>query len=421
MKKKIPLYLQILIGLIVGVLSGMIAHQTGHGEFIKHWISPWGNIFIRLLQLIAVPLVFLSMVKGVTALKDIKRFTKIGLRTLLLYIFTTIFAIIVGLTFASVIKPGSFVRSEEVKDMQESYRLIVQQQQEAAEEAHNQGPLVFLNEVIPDNIILSMSDNRRILQVIFFAVLFSLAILALKKEQTESVVKIIDSLNDIILKIVDFIIIFAPYGVTALMAGLVIDFSGELSLFAALGIYAGTVITALLFLIFVFNPLLVKFFTRIPPGKFLRKIYPVQLMAFTTSSSAATLPFTLETAQKELKISKEVSSFVLPVGVTINMDGTSCFQAISVLFIAQVFGMDLTMIQLLTILLMTTLSSIGTPGIPGGSYVILTIVLSSVGIPAEGLALILGVDRPLDMLRTSVNVTGDITVSAIIDNQLNKN
>lgn len=214
---------------------------------------------------------------------------------------------------------------------------------------------------------------------------------------------------------IDYIIKVAPIGVTALMAGLVIDFDGETSIFAALGVYAVTVIVALLILITFFYPALIHFFTKMKAKNFIKAMYPVQLFAFTTSSSAATLPLTMETVENKLKVSNETASFVLPVGATINMDGTSCYQTIAVLFIAQVLGIDLGLQQLLIIIVMTILSSIGTPAIPGGSYVILTMVLTSVGIPAEGLALILGIDRPLDMLRTSVNVTGDATVASIID------
>ena len=239
--------------------------------------------------------------------------------------------------------------------------------------------------------------------------------LALPSDKVQPVINLFDSLNDIVLRMVDYIILFAPYGVTALMAGLIADFNGDASIFSALGVYALTVIAALFILLMGFYPLLIKLFTRISVRHFIRSLYPVQLFGFTTSSSAATLPVTLETVEHKLKVSDEVSQFVLPIGVTINMDGTSCYQCVAILFIAQVLGVELSTSQLITVVGMTILSSIGTPGIPGGSFVILTMVLISVGIPAEGLALILGIDRPLDMLRTSVNVTGDATVAAIVD------
>ncbi|MDR2384005.1 MAG: dicarboxylate/amino acid:cation symporter, partial [Prevotellaceae bacterium] len=251
--------------------------------------------------------------------------------------------------------------------------------------------------------------------VIFFALFFGLAALTISPAKIKPVVVLFDGLNDIILRMVDYIIYLAPYGVAALMAGLVTDFEGNISVFSALGVYALTAIVSLLILIFGFYPLLIRLFTKIKPRKFLKSIYPAQLFAFTTSSSAATLPVTMDVVEKKLGISQETASFVLPVGVTINMDGTSCYQAIAVVFIAQVLGIDLSVMQLFFIVALTVLSSIGTPGIPGGSFVILTMVLTSVGIPAEGLALIMGIDRPLDMLRTAVNVTGDTVTSAIVD------
>lgn len=419
-KKKvtIPLYLKILLGMIAGIIAGIIALTINGGDsFVTSWLKPWGQIFIKLLQLIAVPLVFVSLVKGVTGLQDISRFSKIGLRTMIIYLFTTVFAIAVGLVLVSVIRPGSVFDSSKVVDMQQGYFDVVAEKKLAAEQEQNRGPLAFLDEIIPDNIVSAAGNNRKMLQVIFFAILFGLAVLAIPRSKAEPVLKVVDSLYDIILKMVDFIIGFAPYGIFALMAALVTDYSGDLSIFGALALYGATVIAGLLFLMFGFYPTLVHFFTRIKMSRFIKSMYPVQLLAFSTSSSAATLPLNLETTEKELKVSNEVTSFVLPVGTTVNMDGTSCYQAVAVVFIAQVMGIELGLSEMLSIVLLTTISSIGTPAIPGGSYVVLTMVLSSVGIPAEGLALILGVDRPLDMLRTAVNVTGDATVAAIVDKQ----
>jgi Na+/H+-dicarboxylate symporters len=382
---------------------------------VQLWIKPWGNIFIRMLQLIAVPLVLVSLIKGVTGIEDIRRFSQIGLKALLIYMSTTVCAILVGLALVLSVKPGNFVDAAVASQMKESYQHVVNEKMSAAESTSEQGPLSFLNDIVPDNLFAASSNNSKMLQVIFFAIFFGIAAISLPKEKTKAVLKVIDSLYDIILKMVDYIIRFAPYGVFALMAALVADNSSNLSIFAALGMYTLTVIVGLLLLIFVFYPLLVHLFTRIQTKHFIRSMYPVQLLAFTTSSSAATLPLNMETTERDLGISKEITSFVLPVGTTINMDGTSCYQAIAVVFIAQVMHIHLGWSELIAIVLLTTISSIGTPAIPGGSYVILTMVLSSVGIPADGLALILGVDRPLDMLRTSVNVTGDATVASIID------
>ncbi len=411
----IPLYIKILVGMIAGIATGMLFISFGQGEVVQLWIKPWGNIFIRMLQLIAVPLVLVSLIKGVTGIEDIRRFSQIGLKALLIYMSTTVCAILVGLALVLSVKPGNFVDAAVASQMKESYQHVVNEKMSAAESTSEQGPLSFLNDIVPDNLFAASSNNSKMLQVIFFAIFFGIAAISLPKEKTKAVLKVVDSLYDIILKMVDYIIRFAPYGVFALMAALVADNSSNLSIFAALGMYTLTVIVGLLLLIFVFYPLLIHLFTRIQTKHFIRSMYPVQLLAFTTSSSAATLPLNMETTERDLGISKEITSFVLPVGTTINMDGTSCYQAIAVVFIAQVMHIHLGWSELIAIVLLTTISSIGTPAIPGGSYVILTMVLSSVGIPADGLALILGVDRPLDMLRTSVNVTGDATVASIID------
>ena len=419
-KFAVPLYAKILIGMLAGVLIGIAALTFQQTGFVNNWVRPWGQVFIRLLQLIAVPLVFVSLVKGVIGLSDIGKFSRIGIRTIILYLLTTAFAVTVGMSLGLVVRPGQFVDRQTVVSMQENYKSVVEQKKAEADTMKNSGPLSFPEEVVPDNFVAATSDNRKMLQVIFFAVLFGIAALCIERTKIAPVEQLFDSLYHILLKVIDFVILFAPYGVTALMAGLVIDFSGNLSMFGALAVYAITVVSGLLFLISVFYPTLIYLFTKMKPNFFIKTMYPVQLFAFTTSSSAATLPLNLETTENKLGVSNEVTSFVLPVGATINMDGTSCYQAIAVLFIAQVIGIDLTLMQLFTIILMTIISSIGTPSIPGGSYVILTMVLASVGIPPEGLALILGIDRPLDMLRTAVNVTGDATVAAIVDTQNNK-
>ena len=324
-------------------------------------------------------------------------------------------AVILGLTIGLIVQPGKLVNKEQVSHLKENYHSFIEEKKQIAEQTQDRGPLAFLDDIIPNNIVSATADNSKMLQVIFFAIFFGLATITINQEKVKPVIRLFDGLNDIILRMVDYIILFAPWGVAALMAGLVIDFSGDISIFSALAIYALCVIGAMFMLALLFYPVLIHLFTRIHIKDFIRIMYPVQLFAFTTSSSAATLPVTMETVERKLNVSEEVSSFVLPVGTTINMDGTSCYQAIAILFIAQVLGIELSFVQILTIVAMTILSSIGTPAIPGGSYVILTMVLTSVGIPAEGLALILGIDRPLDMLRTAVNVTGDATVATIID------
>jgi Na+/H+-dicarboxylate symporter len=399
-------------GIIIGIIALLLHVET----FVSHWIMPWGQLFIRMLQLIAIPLIFVTLVKGVVGLKDISKFSKLGTKTLLIYLCTTAIAVSFGVGAGLVVHPGDLVNKDIAAGLQETYQNVIAEKALAAEQVQGKGPLSFLNDIVPGNIIHAAGNNSNMLQVIFFAILFAVAILLISQEKAKPVIDFFDGLNDVILKMVDFIIRLAPMGVTALMAGLVTDFKGDGSIFSALGLYAVTVAVAMFVIMFLFYPLMIWLFGgKIRVKDFLRAIYPVQLFAFTTSSSAVTLPVTMKVVESELKVSKEVSSFVLPIGVTVNMDGTSCYQAIAILFIAQVLGIDLTLSQILTILFMTILSSIGTPGIPGGTYVILAMVLTSVGIPAEGLALIIGIDRPLDMLRTAVNVTGDAAVASIVD------
>jgi len=411
-RRKFPIYLQILAGMCAGIIIGMVALKLNGQQVITDWVKPWGQVFIRMLQLVAVPLVFVSLVKGVMELGDTSRLSKLGMKTLGLYFFTTFVAILVGLTLALTVKPGNFYDAGQAGMVDESISQTVNRVME--EKSKKDAPLNFLLEIVPDNFFNAVSDNRKMLQVIFFAMLFGIAALTVGKKNVKPLQKLLNSLYTVILKMIGFVIKTAPYGVMALMAGLVIDTSGNISLFGALAVYAITVLTGLLFILFVFYPLLVHFFSKIPVKRYLKEMYPAQLVAFTTSSSAATMPVTMDVAKNRLKLPEEVCSFIIPIGTTINMDGTSCFQTISVIFIAQVLGLDLTLGQMLTIIFMTTISSIGAPAIPGGSYVVMTMVLSSVGIPAHGLALILGVDRPLDMVRTSVNVTGDIALCAMV-------
>ena len=414
MIKRLPLWAKIFIGMGLGILLGLMAVWIGFERFATNWVKPWGTIFLRLLKLIAVPLIFVSLVKGISSLKDITRLSRIGLKTIVIYIITTLFATTVGLVLVNVIKPGDVFPREKQAEIGERFSGQIELRQESAKEIEGESPLNFIVEMIPENIFLAAGDNSRMLQIIFFAILFSIALVLIPEEKTKVVKEFFDGLNDIILKIVDIIMRFAPVGVFALMAALVVDFSGDMEIFKALGMYMLTVTIGLTLLIIGFYPLLVTLFTKIRIPDFMRGILPAQMVAFTTSSSAATLPVTLRQVTREFGVSKTVANFVLPVGVTINMDGTSCYQAIAAVFIAQVFGIDLTAMQQLTIVLTATLASIGSPGIPSGSIVMLIIVLNSVGLPVEGLALILGVDRPLDMLRTMVNITGDSTVASIV-------
>jgi len=414
-KRTFPLYLQILVGMFAGILIGAFALQINNVSLINNWVYPFGRLFIRLLQLIAIPLVFVTLIKGLVGLKDISSFSRVGGKALLFYFVMALISVSIGMSIGLIVKPGEMVDKARVESIQEQYMETAAQKKVEAQQTKDKGPLAFIEDIVPNNIVYAATDNSRMLQVIFFALFFGFAALTIKSEKIKPVIDVIDGLNDIILRMVDYVIKFAPYGVAALMAGILTDFEGDVSIFSALGVYAVSVIVAMLILLLLFYPLVIHFFTKIKVKKFMKVMYPVQLFAFTTSSSAATLPVTMNVVEKQLGVSEETSSFILPIGTTINMDGTSCYQTIAVLFIAQVLGIDLSLTQLLIIVGMAVISSIGTPAIPGGSFVILTIVLTAVGIPAEGLALILGIDRPLDMLRTSVNVTGDAVIATIVD------
>jgi proton glutamate symport protein len=414
MLKKLPLWVKIFIGMGIGILWGLFSIWVSIEEFTIDWVKPWGNMFLKLLKLIAVPLIFVSLVKGISSLTDITRLSRIGLKTIAIYLVTTFIATTVGLGLVNLIKPGNVFPEERQAEYREQFMDDISDKQLFADEMKDQSPLHFLEDIIPENIIFAAGDNSNMLQVIFFAILFAMAMVMIKKKKVKHVKAFFDGLNEIILKIIDMIMRFAPIGVFALMAGLIVDFSGDSELFSALGMYMLTAILGLMLLIVFFYPMLIKLFTGIPLKDFFRGILPAQMVAFSTSSSAATLPVTLKQVINEFKVSKTIGNFVLPIGVTINMDGTSCYQAVAAVFIAQVFGIELSVSQQISIVLLAVMASIGTPGVPGGSIVMLIVVLTTVGIPVEGLALILGVDRPIDMLRTVVNITGDSTVASLV-------
>jgi len=412
--KKLALHWQIIIGMILGVFFGILAYHFSLNNFTNDWIKPFGVIFVNLLKLIAVPLVFASLIKGVASLSDISRLSKIGSRSIMLYLFSTVLSVSIGLGLVNLVGPGNSFSNDKKTELREKYSSKADLKINDALLVESSGPLQFLVDVVPTNIFESASKNKNMLQIIFFAILFGISIIMLPKEKTVYVRGFFDGINDIILYIVDLIMRMAPYGVFALLASLVVDFGASVDLFVALGYYSLTVIFGLLLMIFVFYPILLRTFTNIKYLDFFKAISPAQMLAFSTSSSAATLPVTMDRCENNLGISKEVSSFVLPLGATINMDGTSLYQAVAAVFIAQAFGYDLDLSSQLTIVLTATLASIGAAAVPGAGMVMLVIVLSSVGIDPEGIALIFAVDRILDMLRTVVNVTGDATVATIV-------
>ena len=418
--KNLALHWQILIGMAAGVAFGFAAATLApESTFVQDWIKPFGTIFINLLKLIAIPLIVASLIKGVSDLKDISKLSQMGGRTIAIYIVTTVIAVSIGLLVVNIIEPGNFIEESTRLELMDTYGGDASKRIEAAANQKKAGPLEALVNIVPSNIVGAATSNRNMLQVIFFAIFFGLGMILIPEEKARPVKLFFDSLNEVVLKLIDLIMLMAPYGVFALLASLVVE-SPSGDLFAALGVYALCVVLGLAIMIFVVYPIAVKFFTGRTVKNFFNGIGPAQLLAFSTSSSAATLPVTMERVTEHLGVDEEVSSFVLPIGATINMDGTSLYQAVAAVFIAQAFGMDLSLGAQLGIIVTATLASIGSAAVPGAGMVMLVIVLGQAGIPEAGLALIFAVDRPLDMCRTTVNVTGDAAVSMIVAKSVDK-
>jgi Na+/H+-dicarboxylate symporter len=411
--KKLDLHWKILLGMLLGVIFGLVASSMGIKGFVVDWIKPFGTIFINLLKLIAIPLIIASLIKGVSDLQDISKLSKMGGRTILIYLCTTVFAVTLGLLIVNIVKPGISVNEETRQELLEGYSDQASDKIEIALNQKDSGPLQPLVDLVPSNIFGAASDNRNMLQVIFFVLLFGIGMILIKPEKAKPMKDFIDGLNEVVLKMIDMIMLTAPYGVFALLAALVVE-SPSWGLFQALMWYAFCVLLGLTLLIVLFYPTLARLFTGIGYGRFFSGIAPAQLVAFSTSSSAATLPVTMERVSEHMGVDEEVSSFVLPIGATINMDGTSLYQGVAAVFIAQAFGIELTLMDQLSIVLTATLASIGSAAVPSAGMIMLVIVLGAIGVPEAGLALIFAIDRPLDMVRTIANVTGDATVSLIV-------
>lgn len=425
MMKNLALHWKILIGMVLGILFGLgMTTINGGAQFIANWINPFGTIFVKLLKLIAVPLIIASLVKGISDLKDISKFKNIGLRTIGIYIVTTVIAISIGLLLVNIVQPGNGISEETITKLTDTYANSggVQSKIAEASKQKSSGPLQFLVDMVPDNALKAMSENKSMLQVIFFTIFLGISMLLIGEKRAKPLKDFFDSLNEVVLKMVDLIMLFAPYAVFALLANVVVS-SNDPDLLVALLKYAMTVVGGLLLMITIYM-VFVSIFTKKNPLWFLKQLSPAQLLAFSTSSSAATLPVTMERVEEHIGVDKEVSSFVLPVGATINMDGTSLYQAVAAVFIAQALGFELSFVDQLMIVLTALLASIGSAAVPGAGMVMLVIVLEAVNFPADklaiGLALIFAVDRPLDMCRTVVNVTGDATVSALVAKSVGK-
>ncbi len=461
---KLALHWKIIIGLVLGVIWAILSSKLGWSEFTIDWIAPFGTIFINLLKLIAVPLVLFSIISGVAGLGDPASLGRMGAKTLGFYFATTLLAVGLGLLLVNVISPGKLMDEQsridnrisyevwassnniEIKDgvnylqdpafMERAQKITelskaelkqaagtddeVKKKLEVADKTKEAGPLQPLVDIVPQNIFDALGQNGAMLQVIFFAIFFGISLLLIPDSKSEPVKRFVDGTMEIFLKMVDIIMQAAPFFVFALLAGVVSKMAGDdvgkvFEIFKGLSWYSLTVFLGLAMMIFLVYPLILKLFVKaISYTGFFKGISPAQTLAFSTSSSAATLPVTMECVEDNLGVDKKITSFVLPIGATVNMDGTSLYQAVAVVFLAQMHMIDLTFAQQLTIVLTATLASIGSAAVPSAGLVMLIIVLQSVGLNPAWIGIILPVDRILDMCRTVVNVTGDATVSTVI-------
>ena len=456
--RKLPLHWKIVIAMILGIIWALISGQFGWNKFTNDWINPFGVIFINILKFIAVPLVLFSIITGVASFGDPRKLGKLGAKTLLLYLGTTVIAVAIGLSLVNMIKPGIVTNEEKAFDNRLTYELWameagheikdnknfvakadtatlarIQAKNNAEKDSReyrelaaksavatsSDGPLQPLVDVVPSNLVKALGDGNLMLQVIFFALFFGISISFLPDEKTSVLKKFFDQMNEVFIYMVNVVMIAAPFFVFCLMAGVLAKMADSpremMDIFVNLGMYSITVVVGLAFLLFVFYPFLMKLFgARITYGGFFKGLSPAQFLAFSTSSSAATLPVTLECVEHNLKVPKVVADFVLPIGATVNMDGTSLYQGVAVIFLAQYHGVDLSLYQQIGIVGTATLASIGAAAVPGAGLILLMIVLNSVGLNPMWIAIILPVDRILDMCRTVINVTGDATVSLIV-------
>ncbi len=413
------LHWRIIGGLLAGILFGIIAAIAGWAQFTADWITPFGTIFISSLKLIGVPLVLGSLVTGVVSMSDIKSLSRIGARSIVIFVTTTAIAATIGIGLVNLIRPGDQVPAELQIELQETYSAEAGISDERLTEVRERGPLAFLVNLIPENFLASASDNANMLQVIIVAILIGVGLLQLEPDKAKPLVDLFDSLASLVIRLVGLIMLMAPLGVFALIAGTITKVVGDdpsriMQLLGALGLYAVTVLIGLLIQVLIVYGALLKFFTSLDIRTFLKGIAPAQLVAFSTSSSGATLPVTMERVEQKLGVSERVSSFVLPLGATINMDGLAVYQGVAAVFIAQSLGIDLSVGAQLTIIFTAVLASIATPAVPGAGLVMLIIVLESVELPSAGIGLVLGLDRILDMIRTAVNVTGDAIVAVVV-------
>jgi Na+/H+-dicarboxylate symporter len=457
--KKMPLHWQVIIALVLGIIYSVVAVTQGWQDFTKSYISPFGDIFINVLKLIAVPLVLFSIITGIGSLKNIKQLGRVGIKTLLIYVGTTMSAILIGLLFVNLLKPGTFPSDESRVEKRIEYELWlaknptvprldtrnflsdpqyatqvadvkkrvdaeglnadIEEKIQQAKATKSKGPLAPLVDIVPKNIIVALAEME-MLQIIFFAIFFGVVLVNLPKKKAKTVRKLMDGLNEMFISMVNIVIRTMPFFVFALMAGSLVKAAGDnmdklKEQLVFLLNYSWVLVLALAVVAFVFYPLLITIFAKgFSIKKFLKGISKAQLTAFSTSSSMATLPVTMECVHDNLHVPKSISSFVLPIGATVNMDGTSLYQAVAVVAMAQFHMIDLDFTQQMIIVLTATLASVGAAAVPSAGLVLMIVVLESVGLNPAWIAIILPVDRILDMCRTVVNITGDASVSTII-------
>jgi Na+/H+-dicarboxylate symporter len=413
------LHWQIITGLILGLIYGIFAAAAGWTQFTANWIQPFGTIFINLLKLIAIPLVLTSLVNGIASLSDLRKLSRIGGKTIAIYLVTTTVSVTLGLMIVNTLRPGHQVPPELRDELQATYQEDASTRKDMAADTKERGPLQLLVDMVPQNFFGAASENRNMLQMVFVAILLGIGLIQVPKSQVRVVLEFFHGLNDVIIRLVDLIMLMAPLGVFSLIAATITTIShnnlaGVVELLGALGYYCIAVIAGLLIQTVVVYPILLRLLSSMPIKTFFKGMAPAQLVAFSTSSSGATLPVTMERCREKLGVSEEVTSFVLPLGATINMDGTALYQAVAAVFIAQALGMELALTAQLTIILTAVLASIGTAAVPAAGIIMLVIILEAIGVPSAGVALILGVDRILDMLRTVTNVTGDGAVAVVV-------
>ena len=414
------LHWKIIIGLVLGTIYGIASAVNGWSDFTSDFISPFGTIFLNLLKLIAVPLVVSSLITGVASLSDTTKLSRIGWKTIALYISTTAVAVSIGLILVNVLQPGSLVPDNFQETLSEEYRNTAATKQDLASSVqNNRGPLQPLVDMVPSNMFSAASNNSNMLQIVFISIIFGIALIGIDRKFSQPVLAFLEGINQMIIKLVEMIMYFAPYGVFALIAKTISSVSGDVSQIgsipSALLFYMGVVVLGLFIHMGITYLTILKMFTNMDLKHFFKSMAPVQLLAFSTSSSGATLPVTMKRCEKDLDVSEEISSFVLPLGATINMDGTALYQGVAAVFIAQAIGMDLTFADQFTIVATAVLASIGTAAVPGAGIIMLVIILEAINVPSQGIALILGVDRILDMIRTATNVTGDATIACAMD------